>query len=198
MMQEAFAETANSRYLSSLGSLHSLMISVGEKSRSLDTIKLMINNLSSIETKYLSNFSRNNTSVYSSKTSWEETMNPNFTALSKACLTDEFGKMEALTKQFVSKTKVLVIRIQYFIYNFFCKPPFSKAFAYFIQRFKKVFIFIGCNDKINIRCKLFRNHFFKFRRCIPLFFGGSIVHFNYYPFHNFSFLSLSEIQNNKP
>ncbi len=56
IMQEAFAETANSRYLLSLASLHSFMISVGEKLRSLVTIKLMINNLSSIETKYLSNF----------------------------------------------------------------------------------------------------------------------------------------------
>ncbi len=189
IIQEAFAEIANSKNLSSLRYLHSLMISVGEKLRSLVTIKLMINNLSSIETKYLSNFIRNNTSMYSSTTSWDDAIDPNLTALSKACLIVGFGKMEALTKQFVSKTKVLVFRIQYFIYYFFCKAPFSKAFSYFIQSFKKVFIFIGFYYKINICSKLFRNHFFKFRGCLLPFFCCCFIHFNYDPFHTFSFYS---------
>jgi hypothetical protein len=63
IIQEAFAETANSRNLLSLGSRQALMISEGKNRLILFSNSFNSSNLSSSETKYLSNFLRNTTSL---------------------------------------------------------------------------------------------------------------------------------------
>lgn len=80
-MHEAFASTANSRNLLSLGSRQSVMISVGENIRSFVATKLITKNLSSSHTKYLSNFDWNNTSINASKTFSEHAIEPSSTSI---------------------------------------------------------------------------------------------------------------------
>lgn len=185
IMEDASAVTASSRNLLSFGSQQAAMLCVGEKKTAFNEIRCTALHHSSLFKKYLSNFFLNNTSTTSSIVAFEKASFPDTTALSIALAVVVPPMREALTKLFVSNTKSLFI-FQDFLKNFFCKPAFFHCIAKLIQILKKVFFGIS---KFFCQCNihLLRNSVSPFLRRQPPFFGRSIVHFNYYTFHNFSF-----------
>lgn len=126
MMQEAFAATANSRNLLSLGSPHSVIVSDISKKIASSLNSFRANDFSSKEI-YLSNFVCNKTSLNSLYVSRLAKTFPFLKALSNAFPGMEYLNIKAL-----------------------------KLSLYFRRRF------------------------------VP-FFSSGLIHFNYYPFHNFQF-----------
>ena len=193
MMQEAFTETTSSKNLSSFGIRHSVIISV----ISINTASsyfFKANNFSSEEI-YLSNFGRNKISLNSLYVLRLAKTYPSFTAFSNAFLGLEYLNIKALTKVLVTITNKLFL-IQQFFQDFFCKAVFYRLITDSIKQGKDFILFHATGKNFY----LFFNIFFKlplyFRRCLLPFFSGSIINFDYYLFHNFSFLSFSKIQKN--
>ena len=109
IMHEAFAATANSRNLLSLGSRQSVIVSnVSENTaRSLNSFKADNFSRGGI---YLSNFGRNKTSLNSLYVSRLAKTSPSLTAFSKAFLGLEYLNIKTLINVLVSITNKLFIR----------------------------------------------------------------------------------------
>src|SRR5690606_18737955 len=121
IIQSAWTETASSRYLSSLGSRHALMETLGTKNSLPKYISSIISQRSPSFLKYESNFSRNKTSTNSARVWFEIAKIPKLMALRSAFLLTDSGIRAALIKLFVSKTKTL------FIGENILQPGLSKA-----------------------------------------------------------------------
>src|SRR6185312_15630150 len=191
IIQEALAETANSRNLSSLGSRQSVIVSNISEKIAITLYSSMMLNLVSRE-MYLSNLSLTNTSQNSSYVSMLADNCPIRLAFSYASVGFECSERNALTSVFVSITKRLFF-IQQLLKDFFCKSIFSSFLSCFFQEFFKLRFFITLRNNFYLFFKTFLKPVFNCRRSFPPFFSGSIVHFNYYAFHNFSFLLFSNL-----
>src|SRR5690348_736546 len=196
IIHEALDATANSRNLLSLGSRQSTMLSTGEKKTAFRAIRCIALHFSSSFKKYLSNFFLNKTSTSSSIVAFEKANFPNITARSIALESVVPPIREALTKLFVSNKKNSFI-FQNSIKNFFCKSTLFHCTAKLIQVLEKIFFGIS---KFFCQCNihLLRNSISAFLRQQPPFFSSLFIHFNYNPFHNFSFLFFSKIQKLSP
>src|SRR6185312_5151679 len=191
-MHEAFASTANSRNLLSLGSWQPVMISAMGKKTALKEIVCITLYFSSSFKKYLSNFFLNNTSTNSSMVAFEKASFPNITALSIAPAVIVPAIREALTKLFVSNTKSLFI-FQNFLKNIFCKAALLHRTAKLLQILNEIFFGIG---KFFCQCNIYllRNFVSAFLRRQSPFFCSRFIHFNYYSFHDILFYRFSNLK----
>src|SRR6185312_11721949 len=194
MMQEAFAATASSRNLSSLGSRQAVILSDISMNNAILLNSNKISNLVCLE-MYSSNFGQINTLKNSSYV--EELANTFLVSLAflSAFRGIEFLKREELISVFVSITNRLFL-IQQFFKNFFCKAiPFCLITCLVEKRFKIGNFYFIRNPFKQLLNFLFQS-FSYFRRSYLPFFSGLLIYFKHYPFHNFSFLFFSKIQNN--
>src|SRR6185312_9314088 len=197
IIQDALAETANSRNLLFFGSRQSVMdISILIKKAFALNSFIAANLCSSV--KYFSNFDLAKTSINSSNVALEYTSIPVLNAVLYACLFLEPAKIYALIRELVSKTKVLVISFQQIFKDFFCQSFFL---CFVAQRIKKTHVFT-CSSVINhfFQCNGYRfiKKTFSFRTEFAECYRCRFIHFNHNPFHNFSFLFFSKIQKINP
>lgn len=194
IMQEAFAEMANSRNLLSVGSRQSVMVIPGVNTLELISILFIIDHRSLSFWKYLSNFCLNNTSINSSIVWSDKAITPKSIALPKALRLVEFVIRAALIRLLVSKTKRSLIFSQYVLKNILCKASFLHRFTDFIKELLKFFFRINhqffCHPKIYLLRYLISKFF---RRRSP-FFCGSIINFNNYSFHFINYKCNSNLQ----
>lgn len=198
IMQEAFAETANSRNLLSLGSRQAKMVSEGEKYLIPFSISLSNLSLSASEIKYLSNFLRKITSSNSFRVSSEKAIYPVKIAFLTAFLFTESINKEALIKVFVSNTKYLIIVFQNIIKRFFCKTSLFHFFTNFIKISKEISFPGIIQNLANTLRNLFGNFFLEFGGCKAPFFSSGFVHFNYNSFHSLIITGIVKFTKNKP
>jgi hypothetical protein len=195
MMQAAFAEIANSRNLLSFGSRQSVILSDISQKRASRLKSLKILNLVSLEI-YLSNLERRNTSKNSLYVAILADIFPAWFAFLSAFRGSESLKREELISVFVSITKMLFL-IQQLLKDFFCKSIPRCLITCFIEKGFKMGHFNFLRNYFDQVLKVFSQPAFYFRRNIVPFFSGSIIHFNYDPFHAFLFLFFPKLQNNK-
>lgn len=195
IMQDAFAETANSRNLSTLGSRQTVTIYDISMKITCSSNCFKANNFSTQE-MYLSNFERNKTSLNSLYVLKFEQTFLSLTTFSKA-----FPGMEDLNKKALSNVLVSTTNrsffIQQFLKNFFCKAILHCLITDFVKQGKEFTLFQATGKNYHLYLDVFFKLFFDFRRDILPDFSSGFIHFQYNSFHNdqfYCFLNLQKIR----
>lgn len=191
MMQDAFAATANSRNLLSLGSRQTFTLSDTSMNKAFCVKSSMMANLVSREI-YLSNLFLTKTSQNSLYVSMFDTNFFVAFALLYARVGFDCNKRKALTRVFVSRTKKLFL-IQQLFKNFFSKSIFCSFSSGFIQKFLKLSFFISLSYNFYLLFKKFFEFVFNLRGRFRPLFCGSIIHFNYNLFQKDQFYLFSNL-----
>ncbi len=134
MMQEALAETANSRNLLSLGSEHSGIAITASINAAFARNSFMAESFLSSGT-YYSNFNQTKVSANSSNVTTEYITMQESKALLYARLFFDSARIYALKRVLASQIKSLVIIIQMIIEDFFSKSVSFRFSAKVIQKF---------------------------------------------------------------
>src|SRR5665213_1999024 len=183
IIQDALAETANSRNLLSLGS-RLAVTNIPSSIKAPLAWNSLITDIRLSSGKYFSNFDRINVFANSSNVAEEYKRTPLSTALSYAFLLFDLLRRCALMSALVSNTNVLIISVQQVVKDIFRKPVFLRLIANCIKKF-----FVGFVGSIV-------NYFFQcdghsFTKPAPgfgaeflKFFCGRVIYFYNYLFHN--------------
>lgn len=191
IMQEALAETANSRNLLSLGSRQAAIDSEGSLKSDSFLRSFKISNLLFL-LRYLSNLGCKNTSQSSLYVSRLEKTFPLSIAMSIAFLGLRDLKRKALIRILVSNTKRLFL-IQQLLKNFFCEAIFGSFITRFIQEGLKLSYLDTLRQNIYLVLNVFLKLAFYFRRNGLPFPGYGILYINDYAFHKIQFKRNADI-----
>lgn len=194
MIQDAFAATASSRNLLSLGSRQAVMEISGIMVMLFLSMRSIMAIRSSSKRNYVSNFFRYKTSMNSVIVSLEDAIAPKPITLSKTLRLVELGVKAALIKTLVSKIKKSVILSQNLLKDFLCKATFFNGFAYFIKKFFKIIRRIFQEFLVQSNVHPLRNSLSFFGRGQSPFFCRFFRNFNNNTVHN---LNLVPIKNTK-
>lgn len=175
-MQIAFAETASSRNLLSLGSRQSKIVSLISKKIVRRSKSDIIRSPVSREI-YLSNFGRRKTSENSLKVATLDIILPTRLAFVSARRGWKFFEIDELISVFVSNTKRLFF-IQQFFKNFFCKPIPRSFITSFIKKCLKIGYLNLIRNFIEQILEFFTQSFFYLRRSLIPFFGSISINVN--------------------